>query len=49
MNALHVCHTKKQGKVLHRDIKPGNLFLDKNTNIKLGDFGLCKIMGPESI
>jgi serine/threonine protein kinase len=35
--------------VLHRDIKPGNLFLDSNNNIKLGDFGLSRIMGKESI
>lgn len=47
--ALHECHGRKEGKILHRDIKPGNLFLDANNNVKLGDFGLSRIMGKESI
>jgi serine/threonine protein kinase len=47
--ALLECHKRKEGKILHRDIKPGNLFLDSNSNVKLGDFGLSKIMGKESV
>lgn len=35
--------------MLHRDIKPGNLFLDSSNNVKLGDFGLSRIMGKESL
>lgn len=46
--ALFECHCRKTGKILHRDIKPGNLFLDASNNIKLGDFGLSRIMGKES-
>lgn len=34
--------------VLHRDIKPQNIFLDHNNRVKLGDFGLSKqITGPD--
>ena len=31
-------------KVLHRDLKPANVFLDKSLNVKLGDFGLARIL-----
>lgn len=30
-----------QNKVIHRDLKLGNLFLNENMEIKLGDFGLA--------
>lgn len=31
-------------KILHRDIKPQNIFIDENLNIKIGDFGISKIL-----
>ena len=49
MLALNACHNRKEGKILHRDLKPGNVFLDANNNVKLGDFGLSRIMNDESI
>lgn len=30
--------------IVHRDINPNNIFLDKENNIKIGDFGLSKII-----
>ncbi|KAL9111366.1 MAG: hypothetical protein Q9227_004243 [Pyrenula ochraceoflavens] len=32
--------------VLHRDLKIGNLFLDKHMDVKIGDFGLAAISLP---
>ncbi|XP_071438577.1 serine/threonine-protein kinase Nek3 isoform X2 [Hetaerina americana] len=41
--ALQACHGPGR-PVLHRDIKPANLFLDGQFNIKLGDFGLARVL-----
>lgn len=44
--ALLECHKRKDGtKILHRDLKPGNVFFDANDQVKLGDFGLSRMMG----
>lgn len=49
-SALYACHRKKEGsRVLHRDLKPGNVFFDAQGNVKIGDFGLSRMMGDESV
>lgn len=42
--ALHECHSYKDGKILHRDLKLSNVFMDAENNVKLGDFGLSRVL-----
>jgi serine/threonine protein kinase len=39
---VRYCHAHR---VLHRDLKPQNLLIDKDCNLKLADFGLARAFG----
>ena len=43
-DALHFLH---QNKIIHKDIKPENIMIDNNGNVKLIDFDAARIYKPQ--
>jgi len=43
MRGVHAIHS---AHVLHRDLKPGNLLVNKNCDLKICDFGLARAVNP---
>lgn len=42
LKAISFCHLRC---ILHRDLKPQNLLIDREGHIKLADFGLARMIG----
>lgn len=41
--ALALQHIHQQG-IIHRDLKTANVFIAKDGSIKIGDFGICRVL-----
>jgi len=51
-SCLDYCHNHKRGKILHRDLKPQNIFLTQcgdKLRCKLGDFGVSKALNSDQM
>ncbi|KAI4326221.1 hypothetical protein MLD38_031556 [Melastoma candidum] len=48
-NAINYLHNQCHTPIVHCDLKPSNVLLDKDLSAHVGDFGLAKILSPEEV
>ncbi|XP_020414396.1 probable LRR receptor-like serine/threonine-protein kinase At1g05700 [Prunus persica] len=46
---LNYLHSHRNMPIVHRDVKPANILLDKRLQAKIGDFGISRAFATESI
>lgn len=44
---IGACQYMHKCRIMHRDLKLGNFFLDRKMNVKVGDFGLAALIEKE--
>ncbi|KAF9517451.1 hypothetical protein BS47DRAFT_1326163 [Hydnum rufescens UP504] len=44
LQLIGACHYMHTHQVIHRDLKLGNIFLDRDMNVQVGDFGLAALI-----
>lgn len=49
INAIKTLHLNPKGQIIHRDIKPQNIIIDSNFQIKLIDFGISTLQNQNKI
>lgn len=49
LELLKYMHYGTDVKIIYRDLKPSNIIVDVNDNIKIVDFGISKIFNPDKV
>lgn len=48
-DGLEYLHAVHRPRVIHRDLKPGNILLDGDLNARIADFGLAKLVPGDAV